>query len=174
MPSPLKTFADGWENYQALLVGALRDLTPDQVALRPAPGLWAVWQLAGHMAGSRSYWFHDILGEGDQAVRDMFRVSSTTVPDLPLEDAGWEDDEEHPRSAEELVDGLSRTWAMIDDCLERWSRDDLAEEFSRQRRSGTQTFTREWVIWHLIEHDLHHGGEISLILGSHGIPALDL
>ena len=100
MPSPLKTFADGWESYQALLIGAIRDLTPEQVTLRPAPGLWAVWQLAGHMAGSRAYWFHDVLGEGDQAVRDMFRVSSSTVPDLPLEDAGWEDDEEHPRSAD--------------------------------------------------------------------------
>jgi hypothetical protein len=33
--------------------------------------------------------------------------------------------------------------------------------------------------WHqyqlnLIEHDLHHGGEISITLGSHGVPALNL
>jgi hypothetical protein len=27
---------------------------------------------------------------------------------------------------------------------------------------------------HLMEHELHHGGEISLILGTHGLPALDL
>jgi uncharacterized damage-inducible protein DinB len=172
--SPLKTFADGWQTYQALLIDAIGDLTPEQVALRPAPGLWTVWQLAGHMAGSRMYWFHDILGEGDRALRDMFRVTSTTVPDLPLEDAGWEDDEEHPRSAAELVEGFTRTWAMIDDCLERWLGDDLTVEFSRRRRSGTETVTREWVIWHLIEHDLHHGGEISLILGSHGVTGLDL
>jgi uncharacterized damage-inducible protein DinB len=30
------------------------------------------------------------------------------------------------------------------------------------------------VIWHLVEHDLHHGGEISQILGSHRVPALNL
>jgi uncharacterized damage-inducible protein DinB len=40
--------------------------------------------------------------------------------------------------------------------------------------AGTQTFTRQWVIWHLMEHELHHGGEISLILGTHGLPALNL
>ena len=34
--------------------------------------------------------------------------------------------------------------------------------------------TRQWVIWHLIEHDLHHGGEISLTLGMHGLPAPNL
>ena len=83
----MQTFYDGWANYQRLLLTAIRELTPEQFALRPAPRLWAVWKLAGHMAGSRAYWFHDVLGQGDPATRDMFRVNSTTVPDLPLEDA---------------------------------------------------------------------------------------
>lgn len=174
MTTPLATFYEGWEHYQGLLLGALRDLSAEQVASRPGPGMWAVWQLASHMAGSRAYWFHDVLGEGDPATRDMFRVESSTVPDLPLEDAGWEDDEDHPREASDLVRGLEETWAMIDGSLRRWTPDDLTVEFSRERPSGTETFTRAWVIWHLMEHDLHHGGEISLILGSHGIPALDL
>jgi uncharacterized damage-inducible protein DinB len=173
--TPLGTFYDGWEQYQGLLLGALRDLTDEQLASTPAPGFWAVWQLASHMAGSRAFWFYDVLGEGDAETREMFRVASTTVPDLPLEDAGWEDDETHPRGAAEIADGLERTWSMIDERLRRWSSDDLAVEASRERRSGeTQTFTRAWVIWHLMEHDLHHGGEISLILGTNGIPALDL
>jgi len=126
----MQTFYDGWAN-----LTALRELTPEQLALRPAPRLWAVWQLAGHMAGSRAYWFHDVLGEGDPAVRDMFRVTSATVPDLPIENAGWEDDEDHPRGPDEVVDGFELTWAMIDDCLQRWTPDDLAVEFSRQRRT---------------------------------------
>jgi uncharacterized damage-inducible protein DinB len=170
----LQTFYDGWGNYQRLVVAAIRDLTPEQLALRTAPHQWAVWQLAGHTAGSRAYWFHDVLGEGDPHTREMFRVASTTAPDLPLEDAGWEDDEAYPRDATEIVEAFELTWTMIDDSLRRWTPDDLAVEFSRERRSGTQTFTRQWVIWHLMEHDLHHGGEISQILGSHGVPALDL
>lgn len=170
----LQTFYDGWANYQRLLLDAIRQLTPEQLASRPAPDMWAVWQLAGHMAGSRSYWFHDVLGEGDPALRDLFRVATTTVPGLPLEDAGWEDDEDHPRGAPEIVEAFDRTWTMIDGCLRRWTPDDLAVEFTRRRRTGDQTCSRQWVVWHLIEHELHHGGEISLILGSHGLPALDL
>jgi uncharacterized damage-inducible protein DinB len=170
----LREFHGGWAKHQALLVAMVRDLTPEQLALRPAPGAWSVWQLAGHIAGSRAYWFHDVLGERDDAVRDLFRVGSTTVPGLPLEDAGWEDDEDHPRSAAEIVDGLTRTWSMLDERLRRWSGEDMAVEFSRQRDTGTQTMTRAWVVWHVIEHDVHHGGEISLILGSHGVPGLDL
>jgi uncharacterized damage-inducible protein DinB len=170
----LQTFYEGWANYQRSVLAAIQDLTPEQLALRTAPHQWAVWQLAGHIAGARTYWFHDVLGEGDAATRDTFRVASTTVPDLPLEDAGWEDDEDHPRDTAEIVEAFDLTWTMIDDCLRRWTPDDLAVGFSRERRTGTQTFTRQWVIWHLMEHDLHHGGEISQILGSHGVAALDL
>lgn len=169
-----QTFYDGWANYHHLLLDAIRDLSADQLRLRPAPELWAVWQLAGHMAATRTYWFHDVLGEGEPALRDLFRVTSTTVPGLAVADATWEDDEDHPRGPAEIVEGLERSWAMIEDCLRRWTQDDLAVEFSRRRRSGSQMFTRQWVVWHLIEHDLHHGGEISLILGSNGLTGLDL
>jgi uncharacterized damage-inducible protein DinB len=34
--------------------------------------------------------------------------------------------------------------------------------------------TRQWIIWHLIEHDLHHGGELFYTLGAHGLRVPDL
>jgi uncharacterized damage-inducible protein DinB len=171
----LDPFVEGWAGYQRMLVGAISPLNPEQLASRTAPFQWTVWQLAAHVAGARAYWFHDVLGEGDPALSDLFRVETTTVPGLALEDAGWEDDEDHPRTARELVEALERTWAMLDEALHRWTTEDLEEPFSRTRRSGeVQTFTRAWVVWHLIEHDLHHGGEISQILGSNGLPALEL
>jgi uncharacterized damage-inducible protein DinB len=171
----VRAFVEGWAAYQRLLLEAIEPLTGPQLASRTAPFQWSVWQLAAHMAGSRAYWFHDVLGEGDAAVREMFRVDSTTVRDLPLEDAGWEDDERHPRKASELVVAFDRTWAVIADGLGRWTDEDLGVEFSRTRRSGeVQTVTRAWVVWHVMEHDVHHGGEISQILGTNGIPAPEL
>ena len=174
-PAVLTPFYDGWTKYHAKLLDAIRPLTDEQLRLRPAPHQWAIWQLASHMAGCRPYWFGIVLGEpGARRLRDMFRVEETKVPDLPLEFAGWEDNENRPRTATELVDALGRTWAMMDASLQRWGPDELDVEFSRKRMNGeTQTFTRGWVIYHLMEHDLHHGGEISNILGSHGLPALD-
>ena len=166
----LQPFYEGWATHQVLVIDALRELTPEQLDLRTAPHQWAVWQLAGHVAGARAYWFHDVLGEGDPSTRDLFRVDSTTVPDLALEDAGWEDDEDHPRSAEELVEGLTRSWSLVDDCLRRWTAEELDASVVRPSR----THHRGWVVWHVMEHDLHHGGEISQILGSNGLSGLDL
>ncbi len=65
--------------------------------------------------------------------------------------------------------------AHRDESLRRWTAEDLEVAFSRTRRTGeVETLTRAWVVWHLIEHDLHRGGQISQILGCNGIPALDL
>ncbi len=166
----LRPFYEGWARHQALLIDALRRLGPEQLGLRNGAHQWAVWQLAGHIAGTRSYWFHDVLGEGEQSTRDLFRIDRTTVPGIRLEDAGWEDDERHPRSAEELVEGLTRSWDMVDDCLRRWTPEDLAASIVRPER----THHRGWVVWHTLEHDVHHGGEISQILGTHGLAGLDV
>jgi uncharacterized damage-inducible protein DinB len=168
----LQPFIDGWAAHQRLLLAAIADLSPEQLTRRPAPDQMAIWQLASHMAGARSYWFHDVLGEGDPAIRDMFRVEQTTVPGVPLENAGWEDDESHPRTANEIVDAFHVTWGLIEACLERWTADDITAEIPQRR--ADRTTTRGWVIWHLMEHEAHHGGAISLILGSNGLPGLDL
>jgi uncharacterized damage-inducible protein DinB len=73
-----------------------------------------------------------------------------------------------------LVSGLQTTWGYIRDAVTRWPPDHMAAPFTRTRNDQTYTYTRQWVIWHLIEHDLHHGGEISLTLGMHGLAAPDL
>lgn len=172
-PVGLSAIYAGWAEHQASLVEVLRTLDDGQLALRPSPDHWTIWQLASNMAGGRAHWFHDVLGEGPAATRDMFRVASTTVPGLPLTDAGWEDDEEHPRSAGELVDAFDKTWELISNRLGRWTGADL--ELVLPARAGRHpTVTRGWVIWHLIEHELQHGTEIAVILRQHGLPTMEL
>ena len=172
-PTPLLTpFVDGWANYNRLIIDALRGLPEEAVASRTAPHQWAVWQLASHVAGVRAYWF-GLIGVDTAALRDRFRATATTVPGLDLEDAGWEDDDTHPRTSDELVAALSDTWTMMAGQLEQWTPDDLAAEFERPY-GRTRRFSRAWVVWHCLEHDLHHGGEISQILGASGYPAPDL
>lgn len=87
---------------------------------------------------------------------------------------GWEDDEDHPRNATELANAFAATRRMIDECLEHWTEEDLLVEYSRRRGEESAKFTRAWVIWHLMEHELQHGAEIAIILRSHGLPTLDL
>jgi hypothetical protein len=70
----LEAFLDGWAAHQARLVEVIAPLTSEQVQLRPRPEDWAIWQLASNSCGARVDWMHDVLGEGDAALRDRFHL----------------------------------------------------------------------------------------------------
>jgi uncharacterized damage-inducible protein DinB len=59
---------------------------------------------------------------------------------------------------------------MIQNALARWMPADLGQTFPRRDTS----VSRQWISWHVIEHDLHHGGELSFSLGMHGLAAIDI
>jgi uncharacterized damage-inducible protein DinB len=90
----------------------------------------------------------------------------------------WDEDEAlATRPAAEIVRGLELSFSVIRSGLQRWSAADLEEEFIRPvpNEAGERPRrTRQWIIWHLVEHDVHHGGEISFSLGMHGVTGLDL
>jgi len=155
----LTTFYKGWEDYQAKLIAALAPLTPEQLALRAAPNVRAIGELAVHIAATRAGWFHRAIGEG----------GDETAPLLE-----WQAEGAPARSADELARGLEATWRLMRGALERWTPEDMAQPFPREWRGQTYTLTRQWIIWHLIEHDLHHGGELGFSLGMHGLAAPDL
>jgi uncharacterized damage-inducible protein DinB len=54
--------------------------------------------------------------------------------------------------------------------LETLTTDDLATEFE----APWGKFTIGFVIWHVLEHEIHHRGELSLILGTLGRAGLDV
>lgn len=155
----LTPYYKGWDVYQQYLVTAISPLTPEQLTLRSAPHMWSVGVLATHIAGTRASWFHNWMGEGDS---EIARISE------------WDENVEPTRPAAELVAGLETTWHMIQQALSRWTTADLEQEFKNPYVADRPARTRQWIIWHLIEHDLHHGGELSLTLGMHGVPGLDL
>ena len=79
-------------------------------------------------------------------------------------------------SAAELVDGLERTWQMIQNALAHLTTASLEQVIPIRSWNGereTRAFT-QWIIWHVLEHDIYHGGELSSILGAHGLAAVDL
>jgi uncharacterized damage-inducible protein DinB len=154
-------FYSGWRHYQELLVAALGPLSDEQLALSAAPNLRPIWLLAAHIIAARVWWFHRVLGEGSSDL-------------APLQ--AWDDDGQPPRNASELVSGLDATWRLIEDCLARWTPAELDATSSRPRPHprANEMLTRRWILWHILEHDLHHGGEVSLTLGIFGLPAPDL
>lgn len=151
-------FYKGWDVYQDQLVKAVEPLTAEQLELRISPNLRSIGLLAKHIVRTRASWLYGLMDEGG--------------PDLAAI-AQWEHGGEVPSSAE-LVRGLEVTFRAWQECLQRWTPEDLEYVFRGEWEGEPYELSRQWVIWHVIEHDLHHGGELSFSLGAHGIAALEI
>ncbi len=156
-PTSLTLFYAGWELHQQRLTQAITQLTPEQLLLRAAPDMLSVGVLAAHIAGARAFWFHEIMGEGPAEVGRWL---------------GLDDEDDSARTVEILAQALAETWAMIAAVLARCTQADLDEKFQRVTPGRVRTYTRQMLIWRIMEHDIHHTGEISLTLGMHGLPGL--
>lgn len=156
---------DGWRKYNARLVDAVSSLSDEQLKLRAAPDKWPIWAIAAHTAGTRVYWLCGVFKESG--------AENTPFTD-PTGGYGWEDDESTPRGSAELVVALESSWKIVARCLERWTRPMLDDAFTREIAGKTQKHTRQSVLMRLLTHDAYHTGEISQILGVHGLPEIDL
>ncbi len=157
----LTTFYTSWKAYQDHIKGALVPLTAEQLQLRAAPHLRSIGENVLHVIACRAYWFTDFLGEDCGEEMKVYagwnKVALTlgaTIPPTP-----------------EMVQGLDYTWQFMADCLGRWSPDEMRQTFPDDWDGKQVDVSRAWVVWHVMEHDLHHGGELSLTLGTHGLSA---
>ena len=154
--APLTPYYQGWDRYNDLLVEAVGTLTEEQLLLTVGPSLRPVWSLAVHILGTRAHWLTRVAGE-------------QYPPSAPLLD--WDEDADLIFTASEIADGLQKSWDLVATVLDRWMTSSIDQTYTTPRGAVR---TRQWIIWHLIEHDLHHGGELFYTLGAHGLPTPDL
>src|SRR5262245_33401031 len=154
--SPLTPFYKGWETYNDYLIEAIGNLSDEQLLLANSPSQWAVWSLAVHIASTRPHWLTRVAGE-------------EPAPSSSLLD--WDEDGEPIFTAARLAGGFRTSWELVATVLDRWTVDTMDQTYTTRRGFVR---SRQWIIWHLIEHDLHHGGELFYTLGANGIKVPDL
>jgi len=154
---------EGWPRIQAHLRNGLPRLGPEELQLKASSDGWPIWAMVSHLAGARVYWLCGIFKEPG--------AETTPFPD-PFGE-GWEDRLDAPRRPDELMLAVESSWRIVESCLERWTPEILGETFTREYADTVQTHTRQSVLTRLVMHDAFHCGEISLVLGMHGLPSMD-
>ncbi len=155
--STLTTFYKSWKEYQDHLRQAIAPLSSEQLALRAAPGIRSIGEIVAHIIRARVHWFFGVLGESGEEIAPLI---------------AWNKEDAPRRTTSELVQGLDASWNFMSGLLARWNSEDMQKTF--RDKDGGHDVSRSWVVWHIIEHDLHHGGEVSLTLGMHGLQAPDV
>ena len=141
---------DSWQDYQEALKRAIAPLTDEQLQRRLIPGLRTPGEIAEHIVFGRALHLHRTLGERAAELTPLLR---------------WENADDPPHTAAEILHGLELTWRFITSCLMRGSPTDAISEEEVPIRQ---------TIWGLLDHDLAHAGELSLLLGADGLPGVEI
>ena len=162
MPNGVGSLYEGWERINERLVQRLPNLSPDELQFGREQG-WPIWALVSHIAGARVYWLCGVFKE----------PGADTTPFADPFGEGWDDRLDVPRGADELLFAVESSWRIVESCLQGWTVKSLAQSFPRERGGAIQLYTRASVLTRLATHDAFHSGEVSLLLGMRGLPALD-
>jgi uncharacterized damage-inducible protein DinB len=144
---------ESWQYYQDELVRVIAPLTEEHMRSRLVPGLRSLGEIAEHIVRARALWLPRALGVGNPALE-------------PLSD--WDEPEDPPRTAAEVVRGLELTWQILAPLLALSPADGQRDAVSDEEAARLK------IVWGLFEHELHHGGELSFVLGAYGLPAPDM
>src|SRR5215207_5401177 len=132
---------ESWQDYQEALKRAIAPLTEEQLQRRLIPGLRTPGEIAEHIVFGRALHLYRTLGEGVAELTPLLQ---------------WDEPDDPPHTAAEILHGLELTWRFITTCL---MREAPTEAVSEDQIPIMQT------IWGLLDHDLPHAGELSLLLG---------
>lgn len=168
----LKSLAElfsGWDGYNASLVRAIGGLTPEQCSFRLKPEMHSAAEIARHIAIGRLCWFVRMNAPGSAEIAATLRDWTTDS-----DGSHHPDEEQVSLDKEEIVRWLGLSWDMIEATLAAWTADDLAVSYLHTFRGVTYAVTRQWTLFRILAHDMHHGGQISLLLDIQGVDAPEL
>lgn len=138
-----------WRDYQEALIRAVAPLTQEQLGCRVLPERRTPGEIAEHIVFGRALHLSQTLGPDAAGL-------------MPYRE--WDQAADPPRTASQIVEGLRATWLVIEDRLMRGSPGDPLDGDADALRT----------IWGLLDHDLPHAGQLSLLLRAMGLPGVDI
>lgn len=138
-----------WEtDLRPFTLSALRKLTPEQLTWKPEGWHRSAWDLALHMADCEWHWIY----------RNALKKE-------PWE-ARWESNQF--ANLEQLID----FWNRIHKATLEWLQDSPVTELNRKFPLPYIEFpaaTMNWLVYHVLEHEIHHRGQLFMLMRMQGL-----
>ena len=139
-----------WNEVRSGLLAALDKITDAQLDFAPREGLWSLRETVVHIAGTEDGWLRHFTA-------NRWHEHAPQAADFP--------------TINTLKELLAQQHAITEAQFAIDADETLAQVC--QLPYGAQE-TMGWAVWHVLEHEIHHRGEIFLMLGLMGIEAPDV
>lgn len=139
-----------WRLARRDLTTALGQLNEKHLDFSPKPGMRSIGDVARHIIDAEAGWVNLVVLQKDEP-----------WPQYPPE---------RLPSVQSILDEMERVHAVTVDLLQGHDLQWLDET----REIWEQSFTLRWVFWHILDHEIHHRGEIFLMMGLQGLEVPDI
>lgn len=141
-----------WNEIRSDLGETIRKFGETDLVLEPFPGSWTVGQIMLHIADAEDGWMRYVVTGELEEWPEPYKLEN--YPDIPA-----------------ILGLLKEVHQRTLTYLAGLSEEDL--DLIITAPWGGK-FTLLWILWHMIEHEIHHRGELSLILGTLGKEGLEV
>jgi uncharacterized damage-inducible protein DinB len=151
------------EDIRKVLLKGVEHLTKEQLFTPPVPGEFPIGAFLMHMAEVDLGWLAT-LSEGSVDISDDVKKRSYYNS---WYDAWGDDQGEPPTEALEIqtyLDTIAETRKMLIDYINTMTDEDLEKVITRKHGENESSFTKKWIIYHLIEHEAHHRGQMFMLI----------
>jgi uncharacterized damage-inducible protein DinB len=152
------------------LLEDLKDITPAELEWQSAPGMNTIGMLLAHIAIVEVWWIHVgplAKGSTEAAAEPLPGIIGMGFKDdgLPIERAGGVPAQNLAgKDLAFYAEALEKARKFTKEVTISMTDDDLDRTGSLKRRDGsTGTYTVRWVLYHLLEHEAAHYGQVGFI-----------
>jgi uncharacterized damage-inducible protein DinB len=152
------------------LLDETRGLTPEDLAWQPAPGMNTMGMLLAHIGYAEAHLVQiGLQGEATGHAHDVIGITEAEEG-LPLPPGGRPPAALAGRDLEFFHTLLAKARARTHEVAARLTDGDILRQVIRPRPDGTRrVFNPGWVLYHLIEHEAGHRGQIGLLRHLRGV-----
>ena len=168
-PPKLDWVLDGWVDYNDALLEALDAMDDEDLLRADAPDRRSPADLLRHIALGRVVWLTRIGAPGF-AELDYAVPRHHVLPD----GTRFLDEGSVPLERGVLRDWLLRTGSALRSTLAEWTAEDLRPAVRHDYQGTAYALSRQWVLFRILLHDVHHGGQLSMLCQERGIDAPSL
>jgi uncharacterized damage-inducible protein DinB len=140
-----------WEQVRQQLYETIDKFQESELTYQPFSTSWTVGQIMLHIAEVEELWIGSI-------------VLKEATPSLEYELA------DYPTKAK-IKRVLKKSHQHTEKLLAGLEEVDLQKKYHTENDAILSLY---WILWHVVEHEIHHRGELSLILGLLGREGLDV
>jgi uncharacterized damage-inducible protein DinB len=151
------------EDVRKETLSGVSHLSKEQLFETPVEGEYSIGSYLMHFAECDVSWLEIISG-----IEQPEEIKKKSYSDVWFDPSGESSPPSGPLEINVYMDTIAETRKNFLDYVSTLSDEDLESDVTIKRKSGDRKFKKKWIIYHLIEHEAHHRGQMFLLIRKTG------